>query len=310
MKILVTGGAGYCGSLLVPELLRLGHRVRVLDNLIYNQVSLLPFFIEENFEFVKGDIRDFEAVKKAVDGVDIIIHLAAIVGEPACRKDPRMAEDINHGGTVNVDKARHKSQKIIYASTGSVYGALKDTCTEESPLNPVSIYGVTKLCAENQLMTSGNAIAFRFATAFGLSSRMRLDLLPNDFTFQAVKNGGLFLFQKDFRRTFIHVKDMIRSYIFAVNNFDGLRDEAYNVGSETMNYTKEEIALAIKKKIDYALIFQDKGTDPDKRDYEVSYQKIRAKGFETTISLEQGIEELIRGYQMLSLRSPYSNVEH
>ncbi len=309
MKVLVTGGAGYIGSLLVPELLHMGHKVRVLDNLMYGQTSLLPFFIEENFEFMKGDIRDFEVVKKAVDGVDIVIHLAAIVGAPACRRDPKLAEDINHNGTVNIDKARDKSQKLIYASTGSVYGALKDICTEESPSNPLTTYGITKLHAENQVMSSGNAIVFRFATAFGLSSRMRLDLLPNDFTFQAVKNGSLFLFEKHFRRTFIHVRDMVRSYLFAIKNFDRLKDKIYNVGSEKLNCTKEEIALAIKEKIDYTLIFIDKGSDPDKRDYEVSYQKIRNKGFETKISLKQGIEELIKGYQMLSLKSPYSNVE-
>ena len=309
MKILVTGGAGYVGSILVPELLKREHEVRVLDNLMYCQASLLPFFIEKNFEFIKGDIRDYETVKKAVEGVDLIIHLSAIVGAPACRKDPKAARDINFGGTVNVVNASNKSQKIIYASTGSVYGALENVCTEESSLNPLTTYGKTKLEAEMYVMGRGNSIAYRFATAFGFSSRMRLDLMPNDFTFQAVKNGSLMVFEKDFRRTFIHIKDMVDSYIFGIENFDKLKREVYNVGSEKMNYTKEEIALTIKDKVDYALLFIDRGTDPDKRDYEVSYQKIRNKGFETKITLEQGIDELINGYQMLSLKNPYSNIE-
>ena len=309
LKILVTGGAGYIGSLLIPELLNLGYKVRVLDNLMYGQTSLLPFFIDGNFEFIKGDVRDYKTVKKAVDGADMIIHLAAIVGAPACRKDRKMARDINYGGTVNVDKARQKSQKLIYASTGSVYGALEEVCTENCSLNPLTTYSKTKLDAEQHALKSGNVIVYRFATAFGLSPRMRLDLMPNDFTFQVVKNGSLMVFEKDFRRTFIHVKDIVRSYIFGIKNFDNLKDEAYNVGSEELNYTKEDVALAIKKRQDYTLLFIDQGTDPDRRDYEVSYQKIRNKGFETRYSLEQGIEELIKGYQMLSLKNPFSNVE-
>ena len=309
MKVLVTGGAGYVGSLLVPELLRKGHEVRVLDNLMYGQSSLLPFFIDEGFDFMRGDIRDTEAVESAVEGVDIIIHLAAIVGAPACRRDTKQARDVNFGGTLNVVNASDASQKIIYASTGSVYGALEEICTEESPLNPLTTYGKTKLEAERYVMGRGNSISYRFATAFGFSSRMRLDLMPNDFVFQAVKNGSLMVFEKDFRRTFIHVKDIVDSYLFGIENFDTLKREVYNVGSEEMNFTKEEIARMVKEKIDYAMLFIDRGTDPDKRDYEVSYQKIRNRGFETKISMENGIDELINGYQMLSLKNPYSNIE-
>lgn len=309
MKILVTGGAGYVGSVLVPELLKKGHEVRVLDNLMYGQTSLLPYFIEDNFEFVKGDVRDVETVEKAIDGVDMIIHLAAIVGAPACKKDEKTAEAINYQGTVNLVNARDDSQKLIYASTGSVYGALKEACTEESPTKPLSIYGRTKLEAEKQVMQSGNAIAYRFATGFGLSSRLRLDLLPNDFVLNALKNRYLVIYDKDFKRTFIHIKDMVRSYIFGIENFDKLRDEVYNVGSEKTNYTKEEIAKVIREKINFEIYYADKGIpDPDQRDYEVSYQKIRDKGFETIISLEEGVEELINGFQMLPMKNPYSNV--
>ncbi|MHC1589225.1 MAG: NAD-dependent epimerase/dehydratase family protein [Methermicoccaceae archaeon] len=309
MKILVTGGAGYVGSVLVPELLKRGYEVRVLDNLMYRQTSLLPYFIEDNFEFIKGDVRDAETVKRAVDGVDMIIHLAAVVGAPACKRDRRAAEAINYQGTVNVDNARDDSQQLIYASTGSVYGALKEICTEDSPTNPLSTYGRTKLQAERHVMQSGNAIAFRFATGFGLSSRLRLDLLPNDFVLNALKNRYLVIYDKDFKRTFIHVRDIVRSYLFAIEHFDRLKDEVYNVGSEKMNYTKQEIAEAIRQKIDFEIYYADKGIpDPDQRNYEVSYQKIRNKGFETKISLDEGIEELIEGLQMLSIENPYSNV--
>jgi len=309
MKILVTGGAGYVGSVLVPELLKKGHEVRVLDNLMYGQMSLLPYFIEDNFEFIKGDVRDAETVKRAVEGVDMIIHLAAIVGAPACKRDKKVAEAVNYQGTVNVDNARSASQKLIYASTGSVYGALKEVCTEESATEPLSTYGITKLRAERHIMKSGNAIAYRFATGFGLSSRLRLDLLPNDFVLNALKNRYLVIYDRDFKRTFIHIKDMVRSYTFGIEHFDELKDEVYNVGSEKMNYTKEEIAKLIKEKIDFEIYYADKGIpDPDQRNYEVSYQKIRSRGFETEISFEEGIDELIGGFQMLSMKSPYSNV--
>ncbi len=310
MKILVTGGAGYVGSVLVPELLKKGYEVRVLDNLMYEQTSLIPYFIEDNFEFTKGDVRDVETVEEALDGRDMIIHLAAIVGAPACKKYRKAAGAINYHGTVNMDNARDDSQKLIYASTGSVYGALEEVCTEESPTNPLSIYGRTKLEAEKQVMQSGNVIAYRFATGFGLSPRLRLDLLLNDFVLSALKNRYLVIYDKDFKRTFIHVKDIVASYIFGIENFDRLKNEVYNVGSEKMNYTKEEIAKVLKEKVSFEIYYADEGIpDPDQRNYEVSYQKIRDKGFETKIFLEEGIEEIIKGSQVIYLRNPYSNLK-
>ncbi len=309
MKVLVTGGSGYIGSVLVQELLKKDYDVRVLDNLMYRQTSLLSYFIEDNFEFIRGDVRDVETVKKAVDGVDCILHLAAIVGAPACNRDVKVAEDVNYQGTVNIDNARSSSTKLIYASTGSVYGKIEDICTEDIETNPLSVYGKTKLDSEKQVLQSGNAVAYRFATGFGLSSRLRLDLLPNDFVLNALKNRYLVIYDKDFKRTFIHVKDMVRSYIFGIENFDKIKNEAYNVGSEEMNYTKEEIAIAISKKIDFSIYYADKSIpDPDQRDYEVSYQKIREKGFETIISLDRAIDELIEGTQTLFINSPYTNV--
>ncbi len=309
MKILVTGGAGYIGSSLVPQLLFKGHSVRVLDSLVFNQTSLLPYFINENFEFIKGDIRNLETVKKAVEGMDIIIHLAAIVGAPACKKDPQLAQEVNHFGTANINDARDISQKLFYASTGSVYGKVEELCTESLPTKPLSTYGETKLRAEQEVMGKGNAIAYRFATAFGLSPRLRLDLMPNDFVFNAIKNRYLVVYDKNFKRTFIHVRDIVNAYLFGIEHFDAMKNEVYNIGSEKMNKTKEEVAMMIKEKINFEALFVDKGIpDPDQRDYEVSYEKIRSKGFETQISFEKGIDELIKGIQTIQFSNPFSNM--
>src|SRR5574341_130028 len=236
MNVLVTGGAGYVGSVLVPRLLASGHHVRVLDNLMYGGQSLLPFFSYPQFEFIKGDILDEQAVRRATKGVDVIIHLAAIVGYPACKKYEQLAHDVNYVGTKIVDKSRERQQRIIFASTGSNYGALiGDFCTEETPLNPLTIYGTTKTNAEQHLLQSGNAICYRFATAFGVSPRMRLDLLINDFVYQAVKVRNLIIYERTFKRTFIHVIDMARSIMFALENGHRMVDNVYNVGSENMN---------------------------------------------------------------------------
>lgn len=309
MKALVTGGAGYVGSVLVPDLLQRGYKVRVLDNLMYWQDSLLACFYDRNFEFVKGDIRDRDAVNAAAADVDVIIHLAAVVGAPACRADEARAREVNLQGTVNVAEARRAGVGLVFASTGSAYGAVEGVCTEQTPLNPLSLYAETKRDAELRLLDSGNVVVYRFATGFGLSPRLRLDLMVNDFAFQAVKNGYLLLYEKDFRRTFIHVRDMARAFIHAVENFEEMKDQVYNVGSEQMNYTKEDVALAIRQKVDYQLYYADIGSDQDKRDYAVSYEKVRKAGFGTRISLEQGVDELVAGCAMISLSNPYSNIE-
>lgn len=309
MKILVTGGAGYIGSLLVPELLKKGHQVRVLDNLSFGQTSLMPYFIDSNFEFIKDDVRNTEAVKKALEGVDAIIHLAAIVGAPACKKFPQLADEINYQASKTINDLRTPNQKMLYASTGSVYGKVKGICVETLETTPLSEYGITKLKAEQEILKKGNSLAYRFATAFGLSARLRLDLLPNDFVFCALKNRYLVMYDKDFKRTFIHVRDIVRAFIYALDNFDSMKNEVYNCGSEVMNKTKEEIALMIKEKLKFEIYFADRGIpDPDQRDYEVSYKKLREKGFETSVSFEQGIQELIDGLKYVSINNPYANI--
>lgn len=308
MKILVTGGAGYVGSILTPLLLSNGYKVRVLDNLMYGQSTLLPCFLNKKFEFVKGDIRNKTVVEKAMNGVDFIIHLAAIVGVPACKKDERLAREVNYQGTVNLDEVRSPSQGVIFASTGSNYGSVEGVCTEETRLDPLTTYAKTKVDAEKKLINAGNVVIYRFATGFGLSPRMRLDLMVNDFTFQAVKNGSLLVYERWYKRTFIHVRDMASSLVFALENFGQMVNDIFNVGNEELNYTKEEIVRTLQKRVNYYLHFADVGSDPDKRNYEVSYEKIRRQGFTTAISLEEGIEELIKGYQMVIVKNPYSNV--
>ena len=309
MKILITGGAGYVGSVLVPRLLQAGHHVRILDNLMYGGATLLPFFSNPNFEFIKGDILDEGVVQKSVASMDAIIHLAAIVGYPACKKNEQLAHDVNFVGTKIIEKCRDRDQLVLYASTGSNYGALVgESCTEETPLNPLTIYGTTKTQAETHLLNSPNTICYRYATAFGVSPRMRLDLLINDFVYQAVKIRNLIIYEKTFKRTFIHVIDMARSFMLALKNSEKMINNVYNVGSEHMNSSKEDIANLVRTKVDYYLHFADVGKDEDQRNYEVSYAKIKALGFDTTISVEDGINELIRAYQTIDVRNPYSNI--
>ncbi|MFQ5874548.1 MAG: NAD-dependent epimerase/dehydratase family protein [Dehalococcoidia bacterium] len=308
-KILLTGGAGYVGCPLTARLLGEGYGVTVFDNLLYGGRGLLPFFSHPNFQFVKGDIRDKEQLREAVRDVDVIIHLAAIVGYPACKKDPRMAEEVNIGGTRNLLAVRAPSQAILYASTGSNYGTYAGAlCTEETPLNPISLYGISKTKAESEILDAGNAVAYRFATAFGVAARLRLDLLINDFVYRALKERSLILYEKHFKRTFIHVTDMARSFSFAIANLQKMKDDVFNVGSEKMNFSKEEIAVKIRERIPYYLHFAEVNQDEDKRNYEVSYEKIRRLGLTTSVDVDQGIDELIRAYSVIDLRSEFSNV--
>ena len=309
IRVLVTGGAGYVGCTLTAKLLEEGCNVVVYDNLMSGGRGILPFFANQGFEFIKGDVRDKQSLAQAVRGADYIIHLAAIVGYPACKRDPRLAEEVNIDGTMNLLAVRAPSQRVLYASTGSNYGAYNGgMCTEETPLNPVSLYGTSKTKAEQAVMKSGNALSFRFATAFGVSYRMRLDLLINDFVYRALREKSLILYEKEFKRTFIHVRDMARTFHFAIENFEKMQNEVFNVGSENMNFSKQDIAEKIQQKIPFYLHFADVGKDEDQRNYEVSYEKIRKHGLTTTIDVDQGIDELIRACAVIDLRSEFSNV--
>jgi nucleoside-diphosphate-sugar epimerase len=309
MKILVTGGAGYVGSDLVPTLLQEGHTVRVLDSLLFGGRGILTCFRYPKFHFVKGDIRNKALVKECIRDVDVIIHLAAIVGYPACKKDTRLAKEINVNGSKVINAARSKAQRLIFASTGSNYGAIVgDLCEEDTPLNPLTDYGKTKTEGEKIFLDSGNVVVYRFATAFGLANRLRLDLMINDFVYRAVKERNLIIYEKHFKRTFIHVRDMSRSFQFAIKHFARMKDQVFNVGSEKMNYSKEEIARVIQKKIRYYLHFAEVGKDEDQRNYEVSYKKINSLGYETSVSIERGIEELISAMQVIDVRNEFSNV--
>jgi len=298
--ILITGGAGYVGSLLTNELLKKGYKVKVLDNLLYNQSAFLFLLTNKDLKFIKGDIRKREDVKKALKGVDVILHLAAIVGMPACRADPSLAETTNVGGTKIINELRSKDQFLIYASTGSVYGTATELCTEETLPSPTSIYGKTKLEAEKIVMSKENSVVLRFATAFGFSIQPRFGyMIINDFVQDVVFNKLLVVYDKDFKRAFIHVRDMVRSYLFTIENFEKMRGQVFNVGSEKLNYTKAELALKIKEKLPYELIFTER-PDDDKRNYAISYKKIRDLGFETEIGIDEGINELIKGFKVLA----------
>lgn len=306
--ILVTGGAGYIGSSLIPMLLNFGHKVTCFDSLLYRGDVLIPFFRRRGFEFIKGDVRDESAVEAAVQGKDIVIHLAAIVGLPACRENPSLAWAVNLEGTRNIVKALSPSQYLLFGSTGSNYGEVKGLCTEETPLNPLSVYGESKTEAEKVVRAFGQSTAFRFATAFGLSPRLRLDLLVNDLTLQAIRSRYAVVYEAGFRRTFIHVHDMCRAFLFAMENRDKMTGQVYNIGSESMNYSKRDICDIIKAKTGAYFHFAEVGADGDRRDYEVSYQKIRTLRYETTISVEQGVDELIRGLAVIQFSNPYANV--
>ena len=309
MRILVTGGAGYVGSTLVPMLLEQGHRVRVYDSLKFGGHGLLPCCQNRHFELLKGDVCEPEGVKKALEGMDAIVHLAAIVGYPACKKEPQVAHSTNVEGTRNLLDARAPDQKFIFASTGSIYGSIPDyICNEETPRAPITLYGETKAAAEQMVLDAGNGVAYRYATAFGVSNRMRLDLMPNDFTYQAVTNRNLIVYEGGFKRTFVHVRDMARSIIFALDHWDSLRDDVYNVGHESMNFTKEDVARKILEHVDFYLHFAEVGSDADKRNYEVSYEKIRAKGFEISVDLDRGIAELVRAAKLIAFQNPFANV--
>lgn len=307
-NILVTGGAGCIGSTLVPILLNSGYKVRVLDNLMYGGMGLLTNFSNPNFEMIINDVRNMKVVESALKNIDAIIHLAAIVGYPACDKYPHEAQEVNYKATKQLNELRSKNQLLIFASTGSNYGHVASgMCTEKTPLAPLTNYGRTKTKAEKAIASTSNVIIYRYATAFGLSPRLRLDLLINDLTYQALKTKHLVVYEKDYRRTFIHVRDIAKSLIFALENSSKMIGQTYNVGDESMNVKKEDIVNILVQKLEFILNFTDSGRDADQRNYAVDYSKIKKLGFKTDISIGNGIDEMIKAFKVVTIKNPYSN---
>ena len=303
MTILITGGAGYLGSVITQKLLESGYNVVVLDKLIFNQLSLLPHTSNPNFKFVYGDVKDIDLLKRLVDECDTIIPLAAIVGFPACDADPKLAYEINFEQIRNiVDWIKGTDKKILYPNTNSGYGVGEDGeyCNELSPLKPISVYGKTKVDAEKYILENTDGICFRLATVFGVSPRMRVDLLVNDFTYKAITDKYIVVFERNFKRNFIHIKDVASAFIFMIENYDTYKGEVFNVGLSDANLSKKELLEKIQTYVkDFAVVYDDYYEDPDKRDYIVSNEKIEGTGWKPVWNLDNGINELIHAYKMI-----------
>ena len=303
MKILITGGAGYLGSVITGFMLNQGYHVTILDKLMFNQTSLLQYTSNYKFKFIYGDVRNEDLLQKLCDDADVIIPLAAIVGFPACAAEPELARDINFKQIVNIVKFTNgKGKKILYPNTNSGYGIAEGQteCTEESPLTPISVYGQTKCDAENFLRTSTDAIIFRLATVFGVSSRMRTDLLVNDFVYKAITDKYIVVFEKTFKRNFIHVEDVAYAFLFMLENYEKYKSEVFNVGLSSANLSKQELLEKIQTHVkDFAVVYDDYYEDPDKRNYIVSNEKIESTGWKPMWDLDMGIKQLIQGYQMI-----------
>lgn len=311
-EVLVTGGAGYIGSVFVPELLRAGHSVTVIDNFMYNQTSLFDVMYNKNLTLARGDVRDEELIKKHIAGVDTIFPLAGLVGAPVCDKYPEMAKETNLDAIKMIISLRDKtSQKIIFPNTNSGYGYMEkgtSYCDETSPLHPVSLYGELKIEAEKALLGDGEAITLRLATVFGTSPRMRIDLLMNNFVYTAVKEGSVEIFEPHFKRNYVHVRDVAKALIHSMDNFEEMKNEPYNVGLSDANLSKLELCEEIKKQIPEFSYTISEGKDPDKRDYIVSNEKIEKTGFKPDFSIQDGIAELIKGYQIIDTKEGFSNI--
>jgi len=309
-KVLVTGGAGYIGSVFVPQLLAKDYQVTVLDNFMYKQDSLMDICYHPDLDMIVGDVRDAEMFKKEIEKHDIIIPLAAIVGAPACDRDKTLATAINQTQIENIAKWVSKDQMVLYPVTNSGYGIGQDGifCTEETPLNPISHYGLTKVAGERALLDKGNAVTFRLATVFGTAPRMRMDLLVNDFVHRAFSDRFIVLFESHFKRNYIHIRDIASVFFHAIENYNALKKEPYNVGLSDANLSKMELCKKIKTHLPNFHIFESEiAEDLDKRDYIVSNEKIEATGWKPEFSIDDGIKELIKAYSFLKL-NPYNNL--
>jgi nucleoside-diphosphate-sugar epimerase len=306
-NILVTGGAGYIGSILVPNLLNEGHNVTVLDNFMYGQTSLNQLCANKNFNVYNGDVRLKQDLFPLLKQADIIIPLAAYVGAPLCNKDPIGATSTNKDAIFMMIDNLSQEQIVIMPTTNSAYGT-GTYCTEESELNPISRYAIDKVEVEKRLLDHPNTISYRLATVFGMSPRMRIDLLVNDFVHRAVKDGFTILFEGHFKRNYIHVSDISNAFIHGLNNYDNMKNEVYNVGLSEANISKKELCDIIQKYIPtFTFMETEVGKDPDQRNYIVSNDKIESTGFKTQMSLDAGIQELIKGYKMIR-NTVYGNI--
>ena len=310
MKILITGAAGYIGSVLVPILLQNDHEVIAIDNFMYKQTSLLDCCHYENFTLINGDARNSALIEVNLKKVDAVLPLACLTGAPLCDKDPITAKAVNFEAIKTILKKRSPSQMVIFPTTNSGYGVGEKGihCTEETPLRPVSLYGQLKVEIEKMILDSGNSMTFRFATVFGVSPRMRLDLLVNDFTYRAYYDRFIVLFEAHFKRNYLHVRDAARAFIYGLENFEKMKGEAYNIGLSDANISKSELCEVIKTQIpNFYFSEAEIGEDVDKRDYIVSNEKIESAGFKTKHSLTYGIKELIKGFQIVK-KSGYGNI--
>jgi len=309
-KILVTGGAGYIGSVLCPALLASGHPVTVVDTFAHRANSLASCCAYPEFDVYRADCRDERVMRDRVKDVDAVIPLAALVGAPLCQRDSIGAISTNRDAVVMLTRILSRQQRILFPVTNSGYGIGEagEECTEDSPLRPLSLYGSTKVAAEKVVLDRGNAITFRLATVFGMSPRMRIDLLVNDFVCRAVNDRAVVIFEGHFRRNYIHVRDVVRAFEHGLAGFEAMRDRPYNVGLDDANLSKKELCQAIQKHIpEFVFLEAPIGEDPDKRDYIVSNQRLHATGFRPQWSLDRGIQELIKGYRTIR-QGVYSNV--
>lgn len=301
-NILVTGGAGYIGSLLVPLLLQEGHRVTVLDNFYFRQHSLLDCCINPNFCLIRGDCRDRATLQKALEGQDYIFPLAALVGFPLCEYDKPGAQSTNLDAVKLLLELRGPGQRVIYPCTNSGYGvgSANEYCTEDTPLNPISLYGITKTEAERAVLEAGASLTFRFATVFGASPRMRIDLLVNDFVYRAVFDRTAVVFEGHFKRNYLHIRDAAGAFLHAMRHFDAMQGKPYNCGLSSANLSKLELCAKIKEHIPpFVYLEAPIGEDPDKRDYNVSNARLEATGWKPQYTLDDGIEELIKAYRII-----------
>jgi nucleoside-diphosphate-sugar epimerase len=308
--VVVTGAAGYLGSVLCEHLLAAGFRVTAADALIYRQRSLFHLCANPRFDFVVGDARDEDLMRRLVKDADALIPLAAIVGAPACDRDPWLARSVNFEGIRLLARLRSNDQLIVYPTTNSGYGTKSGDvfCTEDTPLEPISLYGQTKTEAEAEILERINTITLRLATVFGMSPRMRLDLLVNHFVYAAVTDGYIVIFEKDFKRNYIHIRDVADCFIHCIQNGKKMAGRPYNAGLDAANLSKEALALKIKEYVpNFYIHFGQVGTDPDKRNYIVSNQRLREAGFEAKRSLDSGIQELLKGYRIMG-RAEFANI--